>query len=380
MVYLDNSATTRPLPEVIEVMGKIMKKHYGNPSSLHRLGVEAEKLLTQARDLAAQMLKVESSEVIFTSGGTESNNLAIIGVAFQYEDRGRHLITTKIEHASVHSVFKQLEKQGFRVTYLPVDTCGRVSLSDLEGAIQDDTILVSVMLVNNEVGTVQPVEAIGRLLKKHPKILFHVDAVQAYGKMTFHIKDWGMDLLTLSAHKFHGPKGIGLLYKRQAVKLSPLFVGGDQENGLRPGTENVQGVVGMVKAMRIIQDRMNADVVHMKKLKDRLIHELTGIDGVMINTPDQDSAPHIVNVSIPGVKAEALVHTLEQKGFYVSTRSACSSKKMEPSRVLKAMGRNDKAALGSIRISLEPSVTEDQVVQFLLAFKPSVQQLIELKV
>jgi cysteine desulfurase len=380
MVYLDNSATTRPLPEVVEVMGKIMEKHYGNPSSLHRLGVEADKLLTQARDLAARMLRIESSEVIFTSGGTESNNLAIKGIAFQYEDRGRHLITTEIEHASVYSVFKQLEQAGFQVTYLPVDSSGRVSVSDVEEAIQDETTLVSVMMVNNESGTIQPVEQIGHMLRKHPKILFHVDAVQAFGKVPFHIKDWGIDLLTLSAHKFHGPKGIGLLYKRQAVKLSPLFVGGDQENGLRPGTENVQGIIGMVKAMRIIKERMNADIVHMKKLKDRLIHELTGIDRVMINTPHQDSAPHIVNVSVPSVKAEALLHTLEQKGFYVSTRSACSSKKVEPSRVLKAMGRNDKAALGSIRISLEASVTEDQIGQFLQAFKQSVQQLIELKV
>jgi cysteine desulfurase len=380
MLYLDNSATTRPFPEVVDIVVRMMEDHYGNPSSLHRLGVESEKLLTQAREVTAKLLKVKKEEVIFTSGGTEGNNLAIKGLAFQYRDRGRRLITSEVEHASVYEAFRQLKPFGFHVTYLPVDEWGRVRISDLKDAITDETALVSIMHVNNETGVIQPIREIGALLRNYPKIHFHVDAVQSYGKVPIDIRGWGIDLLSLSGHKFHGPKGSGILFKRDGLLLEPLFGGGGQEAGVRSGTENLPQIVGLVKAMRIVDDQKENDISHLFQLKNRLRVLLDNVKGVIIHTPVEQSVPHILNVSVPGLKAEVVVHSLEQKGYLVSTRSACSSKRIEPSRVLLAMGLSKEVAASSVRISLQPSITLDQLEEFGQAFLETIEQLSVLKV
>lgn len=375
MIYLDNSATTKPHPQVIDVVTKAMQQYYGNPSSLHHKGVEAENVLKQARSLAAQSLNVKPSEIIFTSGGTESNNLAIKGIAFQYQGRGKHIITSQVEHPAVYSVCKQLEEFGFETTFLPVDADGRVSPEEVQRAIRPDTILVSIMHVNNETGTIQPIQQIGKLLQQYPKLFFHVDAVQSFGKVPLAIREWGIDLLSLSAHKFHGPRGIGLLVKREGITLHPLLIGGGQEGGMRSGTENVPGIAGMAKAMRLVVETQIADTPHLSKMNQRLKQGLIEIPDCLLNTPEIGAAPHIVNFSIPGVKAEVLIHSLEEKGFLVSTRSACSSKTNEPSRVLMATGMNKERALASIRVSLSPENKLEEIEQFLVALAKSVKQL-----
>lgn len=375
MIYLDNSATTKPYQEVVEVVTKAMQSYYGNPSSLHHKGVEAENVLKQARSIAAQSLQVKPGEIIFTSGGTESNNLAIKGVAFQYQGRGKHIITSQVEHSAVYSVCKQLEEFGFQVTYLPVDKAGRVSLEDLKRSVTPETILVSVMHVNNEIGTIQPIREIGQYLKNHPKIIFHVDAVQSFGKIPLAIRDWGIDLVSLSAHKFYGPRGVGILVKREGINLHPLLIGGGQEGGLRSGTENVPGIAGMAKAMRLVTENQKGEEKRLAQMSRRLREGLAAIPDCIVNTPETEAAPHIINFSIPGVKAEVLVHSLEEKGFLVSTRSACSSKANEPSRVLMATGMDKQTALSAIRVSLGRENQLEDIEQFLAALTESVNQL-----
>ncbi len=375
MIYLDNSATTKPYQEVVEVVTKAMQSYYGNPSSLHHKGVEAENVLKQARSIAAQSLQVKPGEIIFTSGGTESNNLAIKGVAFQYQGRGKHIITSQVEHSAVYSVCKQLEEFGFQVTYLPVDKACRVSLEDLKRSVTPETILVSVMHVNNEIGTIQPIREIGQYLKNHPKIIFHVDAVQSFGKIPLAIRDWGIDLVSLSAHKFYGPRGVGILVKREGINLHPLLIGGGQEAGLRSGTENVPGIAGMAKAMRLVTENQKGEEKRLAQMSRRLREGLAAIPDCIVNTPETEAAPHIINFSIPGVKAEVLVHSLEEKGFLVSTRSACSSKANEPSRVLMATGMDKQTALSAIRVSLGRENQLEDIEQFLAALTESVNQL-----
>lgn len=364
MIYFDNGATTPPYPEVVSSMKEVLEKYYGNPSSLHQLGLQAEKVLNQSRELAAQFLGVLPSEVVFTSGATESNNMAIKGVAFHYQARGKHIITSSIEHPAVLDVCKQLESSGFEVTVLPVDTEGKVRIEDLKRAIRDDTILVSIMHVNNEAGMIQPIEQIGQLLKSYPKILFHVDAVQGFGKLSVQPKKWNADLMSFSAHKFHGPRGTGLLYLRKGVELFPLFVGGGQESGFRPGTENLAGIVGMVKAMRMSLDTLKEKPDYLFRLRKKLWEGLEAAEGCRINSP-REGAPHILNFSLPGLKSEVVLHTLEQEGIMVSTKSACSSKLDKPSRVLASMGFDDERARSGIRVSLSYLNTEAQVVEFL---------------
>jgi len=375
VIYFDNSATTRPHPQVIETMSKAMASYYGNPSSLHRKGVEAENILNQARAVAAGYLGCKPSEIFFTSGGTESNNAAIKGVAFQYQGRGKHIITTQIEHPAVYDVCKQLESMGFTVTYLPVDREGRVSLTDVQKAMRPDTILVSVMHVNNELGTIQPVEEIGKWLKQFPKVLFHVDAVQGIGKVPLRIKESGIDLLSLSAHKFHGPRGIGILYKREGLIIQPLLTGGGQEAGVRSGTENLPAIAGLAKAFRLLQESGADEPSRLQRLLDQLREGVSPIEGIQVNTPEKGTAPHIMNLSVPGVKAEVLLHALEERGFLVSTKSACSSKANEPSRVLMAIGVGTECASSSLRISLGRDNTAEEVAQFIEALRICVKTL-----
>ncbi|WP_188069157.1 cysteine desulfurase family protein [Brevibacillus brevis] len=375
MIYLDNSATTRPHPQVIETVRRAMESYYGNPSSLHQKGVEAENVLKQARKVAAQYLGCKESEVIFTSGGTESNNTAIKGVAFQYQNRGKHIITTQVEHPAVYDVCKQLEGLGFSVTYLPVDREGRVSVEAVQKAMRPDTILVSVMHVNNELGTIQPILEIGQWLKQFPKVLFHVDAVQGIGKVPLRIKESGIDLLSVSAHKFYGPRGVGILYKREGLIIHPLMMGGGQEGGVRSGTENLPAIAGMAKAIRILEELGSVEMIRLQKLNQQLREGIATMEGCVVNTPESNTAPHIMNLSVPGVKAEVLLHALEEKGFLISTKSACSSKVNEPSRVLTAIGIERDCALSSLRISLGRENTADDIQQFLKALEECVSVL-----
>ncbi|UYZ14664.1 cysteine desulfurase [Brevibacillus sp. WF146] len=367
MIYLDNSATTRPHPQVVEVVKRAMETYYGNPSSLHQKGLEAENILKQARAVAARFLGCKPSEIVFTSGGTESNNAAIKGVAMQYQSRGRHIITTSVEHPAVYDVCKQMEEFGFSVTYLPVDSAGRVLVEDLKRAIRPDTILVSVMHVNNELGTVQPIAEIGALLKQYPKILFHVDAVQSVGKLPIRLKEWGIDLLSVSAHKFYGPRGIGILYKREGLILQPLLMGGGQEGGFRSGTENLPAIAGMAKAIRLLEEMGPEEPARLASITQVLRQGLAEIPGCVVNTPSEGAAPHIVNVSFPGMKAEVLLHALEERGYLVSTKSACSSKANEPSRVLMAALQDRERALSAIRISVGRENTIDEARAFVAA-------------
>lgn len=375
MIYFDNSATTKPYREVVESFIKVSSEYFGNPSSLHRLGGQAETLLTQARDQIAQLLAVKSSEIFFTSGGTESNNLAIKGAAFMYKERGRHLVTTSIEHASVLNTMEQLEQMGFEVTYLPVDHNGFVQVEDVKKAIRDDTILVSVMQVNNEVGVIQPIKEISEELKKFPKVLFHVDAVQGVGKLPLDLEECGVDLCSFSAHKFHGLKGTGALFIKDGLRITPLFAGGNQESGKRSGTENVAGAVAMAKALRMTMERNTAGVRNMAEIQWLLRRGLEEIAGIVIHTPVDETAPHILNFSVPEIKSETFIHALEQENIYLSTTSACSSKRKTPSKTLLSMGVSEQLADKAIRISMSFDNTKEEAMECIDAIKRAVSQL-----
>lgn len=375
MIYFDNSATTKPFPEVIDSYVKVSTDYFANPSSLHGFGGQAEKLLSQARAQIAKLLSVKSSEIVFTSGGTEGNNLAIKGTAFQYKNRGRHLITTMIEHPSVREPFKQLEASGFEVTYLPADSCGRVHVEDIRKAIRPDTILISVMHVNNEVGTIQPIQEIGNLLQQYPKVIFHVDHVQGMGKIPLQLLDSHIDLCTISAHKFHGLKGNGILYVRDGVRLEPVQSGGNQEGKRRSGTENVAGAVSMAKALRLIMDKMMNEGEYLSMLSQALRTGLEKIDGVVVNTPEKYAAPHILSISIPHMKSEVIVHSLEEKDIYVSTTSACSSKQKTVSSTLAAMEVSQEIASSAIRLSLSYANTMAETEKVIQAVQETVDVL-----
>ncbi|MFD3445298.1 cysteine desulfurase family protein [Microbacteriaceae bacterium 4G12] len=364
MIYFDNSATTKPYEEVLQSYVTVAQKYFGNPSSIHSLGSEAERLLAQSRSIVAGLLHVKPSEIIFTSGGTEGNNLAIKGTAMKHRTRGRHVITTNIEHASVFEAYKQLEKLGFDVTYLPVNEQGIVSIEELQRAIREDTILVSMIHVNNETGVIQPVEEAGKLLKQYPKIVFHVDDVQGIGKVPLSFYDMGVDLCTMSGHKFHSVKGTGILYIREGVTLEPLLSGGQQEHYYRSGTENVPGIIAMTKALRITLEEQQKKIAHLKKLQQELISFFKTLPNTVINTTESMCAPHILNVSFVGLKPEVVVHALEEHDVYVSTKSACSSKAKDVSRVLSEMGISQKVAKSAIRISLSYENTLEEVRQF----------------
>ncbi len=378
MIYFDNSATTKPYPESVKVFSDVAGDFFGNPSSLHGLGLKSGKLLQQARQIAANSLGVSSGELIFTSGGTESNNSAIKGVALAYRERGKHIITSAIEHASVYETCKQLEDLGYTVTVLPVNRKGIVSVEDVKKALREDTILVSIMQVNSELGSIQPIGEIASLLSHYPKVLFHVDGVQGFGKLPVMPKKWGIDLLSLSAHKFHGGRGTGLLYVRQGVKLSPLMSGGGQEQGRRSGTENLPGIVAMARAMKIGMGNLGKNQKHMSRLRDHLITRLKELPYCILNSPEVtnvEGAPQIVNFSCPGLKSEVIVHALEDYDIYVSTRSACSSKNDKPSRVLLAAGMDVDRAKSALRVSFSPENTIEEVDRFIEAVEQTVPKL-----
>lgn len=362
-VYLDNSATTRCFNEVAVLMTQIMCEDYGNPSSMHMKGVQSERYLRYAKDTFAKLLKVNEKELFFTSGGTESDNLAIIGCAVANYRAGRHLITTKIEHPAVLQTMKYLEEQGFYVTYLPVDEDGIVRLQDLQAALTPDTILVSIMHTNNEVGALQPIAEIGALLKKYnPHILFHVDAVQGFGKARIYPKKTGIDLLSVSGHKIHGPKGVGMLYINEKTKIRPIAFGGGQQKGIRSGTENVPGIAGMAKAAELVYANLEKDNARLYGLKQHFIDGVKKLDGIQINgRTGEDSAPHIVSVSVRGVRSEVLLHALEDKGIYISAGSACASNHPQTSETLKAMNLAKDLLNSTIRFSFSVFTTKEEI-------------------
>lgn len=362
-IYLDNSATTRAYPEVAELVTKLMLEDYGNPSALHQKGVDAEQYLRRARETMAKILKVQEKEIYFTSGGTESNNWALVGTALAMQRMGKHIITTQIEHPAVQAPVSFLEEMGFTVTRLGVSREGMIDLQELEEAITPETILVSVMFVNNEIGSVEPVAEIGeRIKRKNPNTVFHVDAIQAFGKFPIYPKKMNIDLLSVSGHKFHGPKGTGMLYIREKTRIRPVILGGGQQNGMRSGTENVPGAAGMALAAEMVYGKLEESRAHMYRLREHLIHGLQAMENVTVHGADgEQAAPHIVNASFLGVRSEVLLHALENEGIYVSAGSACSSHKRAGSPTLTAIGASKAEMESSVRFSFSENTTPEEI-------------------
>ena len=364
-VYLDNSATTRTFPEVAELMSKIMCEDYGNPSSMHNKGVQAERYVRYGRETLAKILKVNEKEIYFTSGGTESDNLALIGCAMANYRAGKHLITTKIEHPAILQTMHYLEDQGFEVTYLSVNDKGQISLQELQNAMRKDTILVSIMHTNNEIGAVEPIAEAGRLIKStNPSTLFHVDAVQGFGKYRIYPKRMGIDLLSVSGHKIHGPKGVGFLYIGEKVKIHNIIYGGGQQKNLRSGTENVPGIAGMAKAAEMLYNHLEEDAERLYSLKDYFCEGLRKIPDIRINNPEgMEGAPHIVSLYVAGVRSEVLLHALEDKGIYVSAGSACSSNKPHTagSATMKAIKLPEEFLDSTLRFSMSVYTTREEL-------------------
>lgn len=358
-IYLDNSATTRPYTEVVDTVCDIMNNCYGNPSSLHRMGKSAEDILTNARETIASTVFCTPDEIYFTSGGTESDNIAILGYCLANHKRGKKVITQKTEHKAVLESFSLLEKHGFEVVYLDVDENGIVSAEKVKNNLDDKTILVSIMAANNETGAIFPIDEISSVID-HTKCALHVDAVQLYGKEKINVKRLGIDMLTISSHKIHGPNGVGALFVRKGVRIEPLCVGGGQEKGLRSGTENVASVCGFATAAKIKFKNLDSSTAHIKGLRDRLIQGISGMQNVVINSPD-NALYSILNVSFVGVRSEVLLHVLESKGIYVSTGSACNSKKSKFSYVLENMGVGADRGDSAIRFSLSEFNTEQEI-------------------
>lgn len=369
--YLDNSATTRVFPEVVELMTKIMLEDFGNPSSMHLKGVEAEKYVLEATKRIAKTLKVQDKEIFFTSGGTESDNMAILGVVEANKRAGKHIITTKIEHAAVSNTMAYLEKEGYEVSYLSVDSMGRISLEELESLIRPDTILVSIMYVNNEVGSLQPISESGALIKKkNPNTVFHVDAIQAFGKVEILPKKSNIDVLAVSGHKIHGPKGVGFIYINEKIKIKPITYGGGQQKGMRSGTLNVPGIAGVGLAAKMITKDLQAEREQLFELKNFFFKEASKIDSVKINGCKMDengeflvkeTAPHIMNISVDGLRSEVMLHALEERGVYVSAGSACSTHTKKVSSTLKSMGATPSMMDGALRVSMSMFTTKEEL-------------------
>ena len=361
--YFDNSATTRCYPEVGEIVVKTMTEDFGNPSAMHLKGVEAEKYVREAAQILAKILKVNEKEIIFTSGGTESNNLALFGGADANKRSGNHIITTSVEHAAVGQPAERLEQMGYEVTIVPVDHRGVVQLEALEKALRPDTILVSTMYVNNEVGAVMPVEEIAKLVhEKSPKALYHVDAIQAFGKYRIYPKKAGIDMLSVSSHKIHGPKGVGFLYINEKARIQPQILGGGQQAGMRSGTDNVPGIAGLGVAAKMVYTDFDKKIEHMYQLKERLAEGFLKLPDVRLNGMEiREGAPQILSASFLGVRSEVLLHTLEEKGIYVSAGSACSSHKRKAAGTLSAMGMEAAQRESTLRFSFSEENTFEEV-------------------
>ena len=362
--YLDNSATTRAFKEVAQLVAKIMTEEYGNASSVHHMGAVSADRLFSARETIAGTLKVDPAEIVFTSGGTESDNMAIIGSARANAWRGKHIITTSIEHPAVLETCEALKREGFDITLLPVDSRGVVNLDDLKSAIREDTILVSMMMVNNEIGAIQPVQEAGKLIKSiNDQIIFHVDAVQAYGKLVIRPRSMNIDLLSVSGHKIHGPKGVGFLYIKKGTKINPICYGGGQQKGMRSGTENVPGIAGMALAAGMCYEDLDKKNAGMYELKKYLVDSLNDrISDIKINGPEvSEGAPHIVSVSIRGLRAETILNMLSSKQIYVSAGSACTSNNPHISDTLQAIGLERDLLESTIRISMSQETTKEEI-------------------
>lgn len=369
MIYFDNSATTAIYPQALDTYVKTSQRIIGNPSSLHDLGSQAQRLLQQARKQIAEQLQAAPDEIFFTSGGTEGDNWVLKGTAEAKRAFGKHIIISAVEHPAVHDTAYQLEALGFTVSVAPVDKDGRVDIIEFEKLLQKDTILVSVMAVNNEVGAIQPIQAISALLAERPTIHFHVDAVQAIGKVP--LKTWltpRVDFATFSAHKFHGPRGVGFIYWKAGRKLAPLVAGGGQEGGQRSGTENVPAITAMAKALRIYEEKIKARPQHTELIKRYLKEALASYDKVTVFSQEDNFAPHILCFGLAGIRGEVLVHAFEEKQIYISTTSACSSRKKLASSTLKAMHVSGSDAVTAVRISLDESNTMAEAEQFMVIF------------
>lgn len=370
MIYFDNSATTKMAPEALETYSQVVTKIWGNPSSLHKLGDRAHGLLEASRKQVADLLGVNTDEIYFTSGGTESNNTAIKGTAWAKWEFGKHIITSSVEHASVANTFTELENLGFRVTRLPVDKEGRVNPEDLKAALDKDTTLVSIMGVNNEIGTIQPIKEISEILADYPNIHFHVDNVQALGKGIWdQVFTSRVDMMSFSSHKFHGPRGIGILYKKRGRMLMPLCEGGGQEKGLRSGTENLAAIAAMAKAARLLLTDEKEKANREYAIKEKISKYLAGKPGIHIFSPlKADFAPHLLCFALEGIRGETLVHTLEDQDIYISTTSACASKKADEASTLVAMKTPDAIATSAVRLSFDESNTLEEADEFIAAF------------
>lgn len=377
-VYFDNSATTKPYDEVIEAVSKGMKEYFGNPSSLHKIGMNCEKRLNEAREYFASTIKCNKEEIYFTSGGSEGNNLILKGLL----KPGHHFITTAFEHHSIISTCKQLEEKGVKVTYLDVDSEGRISLEDLEEAITKDTVLVSIMQVNNEIGVIQDIEAIGKLIKERiSRAKFHVDAVQGYGKLPIDVNKSNVDFLTVASHKIHGPKGVGFIYIKKGIILNSLISGGSQEKGIRAGTENLPGIIGFEKAAQMTFEEMESRYDKVLELKKYFVERLNEIKDIRINGEIDGFSPYILNVSFLGVRAEVLLHLLEEQNIYVATGSACTSKSSAAhgSYVIKSLGLSNKEVESAIRFSFSYENTKEEVDYTIDVLKKSLMFLRRVK-
>lgn len=375
MIYLDNSATTQVEPSVLQSYMHVATKLFANPSAIHTMGGEVEAMLSTAKTQMATLLHIHPEEIVMTSGGTEGNNIAIKGIAEARKRRGNHIITTVVEHPSVYETCAFLETKGFEITYLSVDRSGAINIEQLKEALTEETILVTMMHVNNEIGTMQPIEEVGKILSTYPNIAFHVDAVQSLGKIPMHIKEWNIDACTFSGHKIHGVKGTGMLYLRKGLHITPLFHGGNQEGGLRSGTEHVPGIVAFARALRLALEKERSEKEKIEGLFQKLHTEVRAIKGIHVNSSPDHSSPFIFHFSAPGLKPEVLIHMLGEERIFVSTKSACSSKGEDTSRVLQACGYDTDRSSTGIRVSMTYETTEEEIATFINVLQTVVQQL-----
>ena len=379
-VYMDNSSTTKPAPEVVEAMVQCLTDGWGNPSSLHGLG-SASRSINRSRAAVAGLINAGKDEIYFTSGGTEANNWAILGTLNPARGRLKHVIASKVEHPSVLATLEYLSKRGCEVTLVPVDRYGFVDPDKVMEAIKPETALISLMMVQNEIGTIEPCKEIGKMLRErgdNDKIRFHVDAVQGFARLPIDVKNWGVDLLTMSAHKIHGPKGVGAIYIRKGVSLAPLLYGGEQESGMRSGTENVPGVTGMGEACRLWSTDREAVIESLQDFRERLIRGIREVfPQAVLHGPEKENvAPYIIHFSFPGYRGETMLNALEQRGVYVSTGSACSSRKAKPSPVVLALGGSRREALSAIRFSMSRYTTQEDIDKTIEAVRDSIKSLL----